>query len=279
MKIVAGIVTYNPDLLRLDDNITSIYSQVDVIVIVDNHSNNLSDICVLLEKYNKINLIKLQSNFGIAYAQNQICNFAMDNNFDWVLVLDQDSLCPVNIISEYRKYSSIPNVGMLCPLVNDINSGIDSNSISTNEVDEVNLCIASASALKISAWKEVGGFYEPFFIDSVDFDMCMVLRKAGYKIIRINNVILLHEVGHSKKVRFLGKEHQILNHSALRYYYMYRNLFLLSKRHHSVGKFMRTNVLRFLMINIYEDHRLIKDLMIIKGLYHGLIGKFGKYGS
>ena len=191
--------------------------------------------------------------------------------------MDQDSIAPKNLIHAYSKYINDTALGMLCPLINDINCGIEQNSISNNKVDEVRLCIASATALRLEAWKNVGGFHEKYFIDSVDFDMCMLLIEAGYKILRVNDVVLLHEVGHSSMVNFLGKKRQLLNHSSLRYYYMYRNTFLLGKRHHCFWRFLKTNFLRFILINIFESNKLEKDVMILKGLFHGLVGRYGKY--
>ena len=41
MKIAAGIVTYNPDIKKLEKNIKSIFGQSDSIVICDNGSDNI----------------------------------------------------------------------------------------------------------------------------------------------------------------------------------------------------------------------------------------------
>ena len=40
----AGIVTYNPDITRLVENINAIYNQVDNVIIVDNNSKNIAEI-------------------------------------------------------------------------------------------------------------------------------------------------------------------------------------------------------------------------------------------
>ena len=41
MKIVAGIILYNPDIDRLMDNISAISPQVESIIIIDNNSINI----------------------------------------------------------------------------------------------------------------------------------------------------------------------------------------------------------------------------------------------
>ena len=43
-KIIAILVTYNPDIKKLNAAITSITHQVDQIIIIDNHSKSLSGV-------------------------------------------------------------------------------------------------------------------------------------------------------------------------------------------------------------------------------------------
>ena len=40
-KTMAGIVLFNPDLERLNENISAVITQVDNVLLVDNNSNNL----------------------------------------------------------------------------------------------------------------------------------------------------------------------------------------------------------------------------------------------
>ena len=70
--IYAGIVSFNPDISRLEENINAIYSQVDKIIIVDNNSKNVSDINTITDKLKNVFLINNNNNFGIAKALNQI---------------------------------------------------------------------------------------------------------------------------------------------------------------------------------------------------------------
>ncbi|MDC2274628.1 hypothetical protein [Bacteroides thetaiotaomicron] len=43
MKIVAGIILYNPDIDRLMDNISAISPQVESIIIIDNILNSFKN--------------------------------------------------------------------------------------------------------------------------------------------------------------------------------------------------------------------------------------------
>ena len=49
MKIFCGIVTFNPDIERLKENILAIQNQVDSIYIFDNYSDNRKGIQSLIE--------------------------------------------------------------------------------------------------------------------------------------------------------------------------------------------------------------------------------------
>ena len=91
-KTMAGIVLFNPDLERLNENISAVITQVDNVLLVDNNSNNLEEIEKKFCKNEKISLLKNSSNLGIATALAQIMEYASQQQVDWVLTLDQDQL-------------------------------------------------------------------------------------------------------------------------------------------------------------------------------------------
>lgn len=133
--------------------------------------------------------------------------------------------------------------------------------------------------LKVSAWKEVGGFANDFFIDSVDFDMCLLLREHGYKILRTYDTVLLHEVGHSQLRKLFGKEYLVYHHSPIRYYYMIRNSIYLGQRHHFLLHAMLRACRQLTMVMLYEDKKSVKLNLMLRGIYHAIIGKYGKYDN
>ena len=180
MMIIAGIVLYNPDISRLKENISAIRPQVDKVVLIENGS---SDLTYLDSFSHDLELIVNNENMGIAYALNQVLQYSQEQGAEWALTLDQDSVVPYNLIETYSRLSSLSNVGMISCKIVDRNCGETSELKSkTSGYEEVPMCITSASMLKVSAWKEVGGFANEFFIDSVDFDMCFSLKENGYRI-------------------------------------------------------------------------------------------------
>jgi len=262
MKVLAGIVLYHPDLNRLRENLASVRGQVDGIAVWNNGGMNPSDL-----DDGVVFLSQEDENIGIASALNALCAYAFKNGYDWILTLDQDSVVPAGLVSTYRLYAGDAVTGMLCPCILDRNYGTMAyDRGSESEVEEVDACITSGSMLRLSAWKESGGFWDALFIDMVDFDMCWSLREKGYKIIRVNSLSLYHEIGHSRKVVFLGKENVVFNHPPVRCYYNARNTLAVGRKHHAQKKCRRWLLRRIVLINLYERERFKKDRMIFKGI-------------
>lgn len=273
---IAGIVLYNPDIERLKENIRSIYSQVPKIVLVDNGSDNVSDVNSFFNDDSRILLIELEDNQGIAAAQNIICQYAYDNGYAWAITLDQDSVSPPNLVSEYSKYVNDSSLGMLCPQIFDINCGYIDYINDGDETTEVIDCIASASAIRISAWKRIGGFFTPMFIDKVDFEIAYNLRAYNYKILRVNTIVLKHEIGHSFIRHFLFKDRRIFNHNHIRVYYMVRNTFVMIRRYGLERRWLSGLLVTLWAILFYEQDKKRKLWFYLKGLNDGIKGKLGK---
>ncbi len=195
-KIMAGIVLYNPDIDRLLSEVNSIFSQVDHICFCDNGSKNISVIKEKIANTSKIHYIYNDNNLGIGKASNQICSYAEQNGYDWVLMLDHDTLCPDKIVETYSKYIDDDTIGMLCPNVIDKELVKNKyNSIDGRDTEYINRCIQSATFIRVSAWRKCGGFNEWMFIDFVDFDFCKKLEINGYKLLRCKSISIDHQLG------------------------------------------------------------------------------------
>ncbi len=274
----AGIVLYNPDINRMNENINAIINQVDYVILVDNSSENKSDIEAAIQhsfhSSDKVIIKFSQKNNGIAWALNQIFKIAEAQGVKWVLTLDQDSVCPPEMIEKYIKYFASTDkskIGILCPTIVDKNAGIIEGDVYKTET--VKRCITSGSFTSLAAWKQIRGFDEKMFIDGVDFDFCDRLRMNGYKIIRIGSVCLTHELGKITTHRFLFKTVKVQNHSALRKYYIVRNRFYLSRKEKKPFAVIKSFffVIKFsATIVLYEKNRRKKLKAVFKGMCDGL---------
>ena len=75
VKVLVGIVSYNPDIYQFLANLSKIQLTTDNLLIVDNNSSNFKDFYNQLD-IKKINYIHNNKNLGIATALNQIFNYA-----------------------------------------------------------------------------------------------------------------------------------------------------------------------------------------------------------
>lgn len=270
MDISAGIVLFNPDINRLKENISAVIVQCTHIYLVDNGSNDIDEVKELLNQYNqsKISILCNTENQGIAKALNQLTAAAQKGGFEWILTLDQDSVAPSNIVEEFEKYTNNLNAGMLCPVICDRNKGVVVEA--KDGYKEIDECITSGSLLNIKAWGEIGSFDESMFIDGVDFDICYRLRKNGYKILCVQSVVLLHELGRIEYHRFLFRKVLVKNHSAFRKFYIARNtVYLARKEHTNIVKAILQNIKLFLIAVCYEDDKWKKSKKILQGTIDG----------
>ena len=267
--VVAGIVLYNPDIKRLTENIKGIKNQVDKLIMVDNNSKNIKQIEDNLKEYTDIKIIKNEENKGIAYALNQILNYAYDNSYDWFITLDQDSVAKPKLVKEYLKFSNLKDIAMMTCNIEDRNFNIEENEkdINSDQYTYITQCITSGSFNNTEILKKIGGFDEKMFIDSVDFDICATIIENNFKIIRIKYNGLLHEVGHAKVIKILGREEKVYNHTPFRTYYMIRNSLYFIKKHRPKN-ILRANLRilkRCCLILFYQDNKVKNLKAIING--------------
>lgn len=267
MEVCAGIVTYNPDIELLRENIDSIINQTKQIVIYDNGSANLKLIEQLVLNYDDGTLLKGKENKGIAYALNRLCEWSIENGYDWILTLDQDSISPRNLIETLTRYAD-KDVAVVSP--NIVYKNNESFAIKKEiRYEEVEWTITSASLTNLKVWKELDGFDEWLFIDGVDYDFGVRANAEGYKVIRCFDAELLHELGNLKCKKIFGKTIYVTNHFAWRKYYMARNNVYLNHKLHkgNPGKTISKYIIKTF---VFEDNKMEKVASIIRGVSDGL---------
>lgn len=275
VKVLAGIVTFNPDIDRLKNNITAILPQVDQLVIVDNGSKNIDIIEELTES---LTLIKLYKNKGIAAALNVIGQYAIDHEYEWFLTLDQDTVVRDNLIETYLHYTHLPQIGLLSIGYKDLNKEENSFKDNNNVVEKIDLAITSGTLMNTKSFKQTKGFDDKMFIDLVDFDICIQLKRLGYYIYQLNLVGFFHEIGEGKERLFRGRTVFVYNHSAFRKYYIARNSIYLIKKYgwnkdtRKMFIFARDELGK---VVFFEEHKWQKIYAMMKGFIVGLFMKVG----
>lgn len=273
-KVYAGIVLYNPDICRLKDNVSSISGQVYKVVCVDNGSANISEIEKMLAQWENIVVIRNKKNEGIAFALNQIIEYGKKNELTWGLTLDQDSVADEHLVKKYLCFLQAHDADKFgCLTCNIIDRNFKINHEYQQKVNykEIEYCITSGALMNVKATIDVGGFDSSMFIDKVDCDICINLRKHGYRIIQVDYNGLLHEVGHARQINLGVRKWELYNHSPLRRYYMCRNASYLLKKYHDsyVLRMFFKEIFHTVLVLIYEEHRLEKLKVGLKGFKDG----------
>lgn len=194
------------------------------VIIIDNTPNR--DLTI---EGDNITYLPLNDNMGIAKALNEGFEIAKRLGSDYILTMDQDSSLPTNMIQEYMNFIEGRNekIGLVAPLINMYNGENKQVSDTYVKIDEA---ITSGSLIPLQAYNEVGGFKEEMFIDGVDFEFCWNLKRHGYSIYQLNNVLMQHQLGDSKEYSLWGKHlFYVTNHNYIRRYYMTRNSLYIRK--------------------------------------------------
>ena len=285
----AAFVTYYPQD-KIVELVKCIVSQVDIVYIIDNNSSKeLQDKLETLKEFDKVRLIFLKSNKGIAAAINKAGTLAIKEGATWLGIFDQDSVVEddyVTLLFDGLEGLSEDAISMLSPAVVNERSGKEyniSHKYSTHTPHQVKFAITSGSFIKLDDFFIIGAMREELFIDYVDFDFCIRLRKKDRKILKVPNAILRHEIG-NQTINNLGNFSIITtNHNSTRRYYKHRNFIYMSRLYWRVeGVWLMRNfiglVFEVLKIIMFEKAKFIKLKAISMGWMDGLKGRYGPAG-
>lgn len=283
MKIGSIIVTYNPDITILNESINIVTQQVSCIRIVDNGSKNITEIEELVTRYINVEIINLKQNYGIATAQNKGFQAFQDDEYDWVLTLDQDTILPEDYVNRLISSVKEKDAGIITGAYIDLKwekTKIKDIRISRSpRIQKIHEEISSGNLVFVNAWNKVNGFDDKLFIDYVDFDFDYKLIRAGYGIYRVNDVEFSHEIGSpirkglATKILFLNK-HELFDHSAQRLFYINRNRLIVRKRYPEFGSFNRMiirEILNLREIFVMQGSKHKKFKKAISGILKGIL--------
>lgn len=273
MKLGGCVVLFNPadDVL---DNVKTYLPFLGELVVVDN-STDSSPVVSEIVCMDGVRYLSMGGNMGIAAALNAGCHALMEDGFDVVLTMDQDSKFPID--DAVQILSKVEDLFGEYALV-----GINFNAaeaVYADEITEVKYWLTSGNFLSLRAYGIVDGFDSSLFIDYVDIEFGHRLKSAGLKLCYLNNYSLTHSIGSPIEIKLLGHTFHAMNHGAIRYYYRYRN----SRYLYGTDKaFYRDKYYRELFINIpkmllFEPNKAAKLKMIRRGLADGRRGLLGPY--
>jgi len=247
MKLAACVILYNPDE-SVVSNVLSYSNSVTKIWLIDN-SDKTTSVFDLLLSNDKVEYIKLEQNFGIAYALNRACELALSEGFSWILTMDQDS--SINE-SEFFPFLELnKNVASMFAATFEGTKGRWTKRYN-GVFDEIHFTITSGNVLSLDVWKSVGGFDDTLFIDEVDHDMCMKIRNKGGRILTTRVPCLNHTVGVVMEENNVGKSKTRFRPQPFRCYYQVRNSLIMINRYIFTQPRFAFNRVFKLMITFYR---------------------------
>jgi rhamnosyltransferase len=141
--------------------------------------------------------------------------------------------------------------------------------------------ITSGSFVCLDVLRQIGGFKDELFIDSVDDEYCMRARQHGFAIIEATAFGTEHKIGAPKTVQLLGKPRSTSNHSPVRRYYMARNRTSLGAKYFfrdpAWSFLLLKSLLReFVFIAMFEEFKGVKLKASVIGIWDAIVGRTGK---
>lgn len=284
-SVCAIIVTWNsPD--EVQRILPSVASQVKEVVIVDNGSSegNIKKLQETILKFRNVDLIRNPENLGIGLALNRGAEYALENGYLWMLTLDDNGKPDKGMVSGLLEaYSNLSKEEQNSTAIVAPNYANLKGLVYTLEKPKFVLTtVTSGQLVKTAVWREVGGYKEDFFISCVDHEFSFRVGKAGYKILLVSYCILSATAGPNPEIRsFFGRKIIVPNYNPDRYYYTYRNSIYLYKKYFSYATFwildnMLSNIWSVVKILLFEKQKCQKIAMILRGLFDGMRGKYGK---
>lgn len=296
-SVCAIIVSYYPQQQRLLQLLTCLAPQVGHIVLIDNGSGTESQ-CQLhrLARLLDFSFLPQPDNGGIAKAQNRGIDFALSQGFEYVLLLDQDSLPQddtVAILLEALLSQTRPTAAV-GPCYIDQRTGQHSHFVRFQHgilcrqpaspdrpLMATDFLIASGMLIPAKVLVSVGKMDEALFIDHVDTEWCLRASAAGYALFGVSRARMSHELGEGSIKLWLLGSRSFPIHNPLRYYYGVRNSLLILRRNYIPAGWRFALLLRSLLVALASllllPMRWQRAVMIVRGITDGLADRSGPF--
>lgn len=280
------IVNYNgyEDTIECIKSLEKIEYDNYKVIIIDNNSTNNSE-KIMIQKLPQYNIIQTGKNIGFAGANNIGIKYALTNNSDYVLLLNNDTIVDKFFLNNLIKnVGSKERVGISTGKIYYYSDkkklwygggsiygikGIGNHKYYNKEDNDNNnhekyITFASGCFMLLSKEmiKDVGYLNEDYFMYYEDVDYCKKVLNKGYKILYCPKSIIYHKISSS-----------IGSGSELSQYYKTRN----------VGIYIRSNLHGLEMIFwylFYINKFFVKALLfkqnnkaVFKGIKDFLKGK------
>lgn len=237
------------------------------ILVVDNKSENNSVKEIQRQIGSQIHLILNPSNLGFAAGNNVGIKFALKNDADYVVLLNNDTyINDADMISELvNTLERDTSIGLACPSIfyQDKPSQpwyagavfslwrgggrhiqrLPSTRTPLDTDYATGCCVIASRRLLV----EVGLLDENFFLYQEDVDWSLRAKKAGFRVVYVPDAELIHKVSVSTR-----DDRGVGTYSPQIVYYKFRNRILITRKHG----------------NLLQKYLIWPILILFQSLYH-----------
>lgn len=245
-KVICAIVTFN-GAKTISDTLNALLYQTrkpDAYLIIDNASDDQTLTIIRKMQISNLKIKSKNKNEGVAAAYNLALKEAIKNDYNWLWMFDQDSICQPDCLEKLLSEAKIIKAEGLSPGILFPSHYLKSNpghllppwkwngramvEINTPSPLErnhtsVHTSMISGALYNLAKIEKESGFIEEFFIDFVEHEYHMRLNNKGYQLFWVNNARILHGLG---KTQSNSNGQFVVFHDSWRYYFIGRNMFL-----------------------------------------------------
>lgn len=176
--------------------------------VVDNASSD-GGAALVREKFPWVRLVENRENRGFGAANNQVLAECAGR---YIVLLNPDTETTPEAFRRMTAWMDAnPRIGLAGPTVNNPD-GSRQDSVSRSypgqkrtagELSglpgEIACVMGACQIVRKGLMRELGGFDEEFFLYGEDQDLCLRIRKKGYRIGHVDDAIILHHGGGSER--------------------------------------------------------------------------------
>lgn len=260
-KLTISIVNYNAGeyLLSCLESLEKVRGEVEFDVYVIDNASTDGSLEKVKNQFPDFNYISNKENLGFGKAQNLVLKKAKT---PYVLTLNPDSEIPPGTLSFMLDFmDKNPDVGVSSPRIEKADGSLDIAShrgfptpwasflyfflkndrlyhltdrdmTKTHEVDAV---VGAFMLMRKAVLEIVGYFDEDYFLYGEDIDLCFRIKQAGFKIMYVPEVKILHVKGVSSGIKKHSQENTSASASTknLSLNYFYKTMTIFYKKHYA----------------------------------------------
>ena len=215
---------------------------LDEIIVVNNASTD-GTLPLLTERYPLVTVLNLPTNLGVGGGYAAGLEYALERKgYDWIWLFDQDSIPRTDALDRLLEAIDVmaekgSDIGIAAPLSVHVKTQRHYRGLvwhngwrrmpedPRTDVCFVDAVISSGSLIRRTAVEKAGPPRADFFIDYIDLEHCLRVRRSGYRIAVVHRSVLEHVLGDPKIVRVPGMTCVWADHVPWREYYKARNEF------------------------------------------------------